>query len=505
MMNNWVVLPLLIPLCTGIILIFFSSIRSQRLISGISAFLNIAATAYLVHMVRSEGIQTLHMSGWKPPFGIVFVADMLSSLLVLTSAVIVAACLFYAFRSIGEAREKTYFYSLSQFMTAGVMGAFLTGDIFNLFVCFEVMLISSYGLITLGGEKRQLRESIKYILINIVSSSLFVAAVAYLYSITGALNMADLAVKLNGMGADGLVTVIGVLFLIVFSLKAGLVLFFWLPGSYSAPPAAIIALFSGLLTKVGVYAILRTFTLIFVQEPEVTHSIIAGMAAVTMVLGSLGALAYQDVNRILIYNIIISVGFVCFGLAADHPAAMNGVVFYLVHDMIAKALIFLLGGALIAMAGTEQVQRMGGLIKRAPLLGWMFFITALAIAGVPPLSGFIGKLLILQGGLSSGYYWLSGLAVTSSLIVLYSLMRLFMGAFWGKWQEAADNKLDHKMESSSSPSDLRLPKGLLLPAGALLAVVMLLGLGAEWFVPYAAQAGEVLLNPQVYIEAVFGG
>ncbi|TLS53551.1 Na+/H+ antiporter subunit D [Paenibacillus antri] len=487
-MNNAVVLPLLIPLLAGVVLVFFSNVRAQRTISALAALLNVAACAYLVQQVRTDGIQTLYMGGWLPPFGIVFVADMLGALLALTSAVVMGACLFYAFRTIGEGRERHHFYALAQFLTVGVIGSFLTGDIFNLFVCFEVMLISSYALIVLGGEKRQLRESIKYILINIVSSILFVASMAYLYAALGTLNMAQLAVRVAETGQGGGLNVVAALLLVVFSLKAGLFLFFWLPGSYGAPPSVVAAMFGGLLTKVGVYAIVRTFTLIFAYDPGFTQPLIEWMSIGAMTLGALGAVAYRDVPRILIYNIVVAVGLIGFGLSAATEAALDGVVFYLLHDMVAKALVFLLGGWLMTLAGTDRSGRMGGLIEKAPALGWMFFATGMAIAGVPPLSGFVGKLLIVQGGLEGGRYIGVAVALATSLLVLLSLTRLFMSAFWGE-------------PKSGEPASV-VPSGLLAPCASLLAIVALLGVGAEWVNAYVSLAGEVLARPELYIEAV---
>jgi multicomponent Na+:H+ antiporter subunit D len=487
-MSNLVVLPLLIPLFTGVILIFIRHLAAQRWVSGISALLNIATAAYLVHRVSRDGILTLYMGGWTPPFGIVFVADMFAALLVLITTVIVFCCLLYAFQSIGEGREKHYFYAFVQFITVGVAGSLLTGDLFNLFVCFEVMLISSYALIVLGGEKRQLRESLKYILINIVSSILFVASMAYLYAVLGTLNMAHIAQRVAEAGQGGILNVLAVLLLLVFGLKAGLFLFFWLPGSYAATPAVITALFGGLLTKVGVYAIIRTFTLMFAYDPNFTHTIIGWMSAATMVLGALGAIAYRDVSRILIYNIVIAVGFVCFGLAAANEAALSGVVFYLMHDMAAKALLFLLGGMLVYTAGTDRLQEMGGLIERIPLVGWMMFAAGMAIVGVPPLSGFIGKLLMVQGGLQHELYGFTAIALASSLLVLLSMMKLFMNAFWG--------------EPKPVQCEYRPHRSLYLPAGLLLALLVLLGVGAEWVNGYVTQASAVLLEPELYIDAV---
>jgi len=490
MSHNFIVLPLLIPLLTGIILIFTNpSTRLTRAISALSALVNMYISAMLVRIVHQSGIQTLHMSGWVPPFGITFVADMLAALLVLATTLIGAACIFYSFSTVGKAREKHYYHAFVHYLLVGVTGSFLTGDIFNLFVCFEVMLIASYALIVIGGEKRQLRESLKYILINVVSSTLFVVTIAYLYASVGTLNMAHLAQRVAEADQGGILTIVAILLLIVFGLKAGLFLYYWLPGSYAAPPAAIIALFGGLLTKVGVYAIIRTFTLIFYHDPGTTHTIIGWMAGATMVFGALGAISYRDVNKILIYNIVISIGFVCFAVSVMNDAGHIGAIYYLLHDMIAKALIFLLGGLLIIVAGTADVSHMGGLIRRYPALGWMFFVTALAIVGVPPLSGFIGKLQIVEGGLAAEEYVLTGIGLASSLIVLLSMMNVFMHAFWGEVQERV------------SSTFIRV-KFALWPAACLILAVIGIGIGAEWLYPYIEQASEVLGDPELYIDAV---
>ncbi|MEI7026201.1 Na+/H+ antiporter subunit D [Paenibacillus sp. y28] len=489
-MNNLLVLPLLIPLCTAVLLLFLPGrVLLQRWISAIGVLLYAAAACAIVYQVRTEGIQVLHMGGWAPPYGIVFVADMLSALMVLATAAVAACCLPYAFSTIGAERERHSFYAFFQFLLAGVSGSFLTGDLFNLFVCFEVTLISSYALIVLGGTKRQLRESLKYIVINILSSALFVAAVAYLYGAAGTLNMADLALRIAETGQDGVLNVIAILFLIVFALKAGLFLFFWLPGSYSAPPAAVAALFGALLTKVGLYALIRTFTLLFYHRPDITHSWIGWMAAATMMLGAIGAIAYSDIQRILNYNVVISVGLIAFGLAVSTADALNGAVFYLLHDMIAKALLFMIGGFIVHVSGTSRLQEMGGLIKRYPLMGGMCFISALAVAGIPPLSGFTGKLLLLRGGLQEQYYGLTAISLASSLIVLYSLIRVFMHAFWG----------EEKPRALAAP----LPGGRSsIPAAGLCLMVVMMGLGSEQVYQFVSEAGNTLLQPAFYINAV---
>jgi multicomponent Na+:H+ antiporter subunit D len=489
-LTNLLVIPLLIPLCTAVLLIFFKErVKLQRGLSLGSALLSVAAALVLVGRIHKEGILTLSMGGWKPPFGIVFVGDMLAGLLVLSTSVAALCILLYSFGSIGRQREEHYYYPFFFFLLVGVNGSFLTGDLFNLFVCFEVMLIASYALIVLGGTRKQLKETVTYLIVNVLSSTLFVAAIAYLYAAVGTLNMAHLSQRIAEAGTGGVLHVVAMLLLIVFALKAGLFLFFWLPGSYSAPPSAVRALFGALLTKVGLYAILRTFTLLFYEDRILAESWIGWMAAVTMLLGGLGAVAYRDIPRILNYNVIISAGFIALAVVFANPDAFTGVIYYLLHDMLAKGMLFILGGMIIAAAGRSQLQNMGGMLKRYPLLGWMFLILTLALVGVPPLSGFAGKLLLLRGGFQAGQLALPLIGLASSFLVLYSLIKIFRVAFWGEEKPVASG--------ASAPT-----RGGMAAASILLCCILVLGLGAEWIYPYVSQAADVLAHPTVYIEAV---
>lgn len=490
-MNNFVIIPLLIPFVVGVVLIFFKdNIKLQRIISTISLIATTGFAAYLVQLVYKEGILTHKLGNWDPPFGIILVADMLAALLVLTASIVALCCILFAFRSIGEKRERFYFYPLVHFLMVGVFGAFLTGDIFNLFVFFEVMLMSSYALIVIGGTRAQLRESLKYILVNVISSALFVITVAYLYSVTGTLNMADLSQRVAEVNQPGILTTIGVLFFIVFGLKAALFpMYFWLPSAYNAPPPVVTALFGASLTKVGIYSIFRTFTLIFYHQPEVTHQLIGYTALLTIVIGTVGAIAYNDMNKILIYNIVIAVGVIVYGITLTTPAGIEGAIYYLIHDMIIKASLFLLGGAIIAITGTSKLKEMGGLIQRHPQLGWMFFVAVVSLAGIPPLSGFVGKFLLVQGGLESQSYTFVIVLLVSSLMVLYSAMKIFMNCFWRA------PKLTEEQEKGST-------KGMLYPSAILLAISIFLGLGAEVVFPYISMAAETLMDPSIYIESV---
>ena len=492
-MSNIIVLPLIVPVITAILLVFLrQNIMIQRILSLCTLGFVIFISVVLLLEVQQQGVMRIDFSGWLPPFGILFVADSFAVLLVFVANIVAAICIVYAFFTIGEHYEKMYFYPFVLLMVAGVNGSFLTGDIFNLFVCFEVMLLASYALISLGGGKVQLREALKYVLINIVASWIFLVALAFLYGTIGTLNMAHISLRVTEAGADPLITTVGLVFLIVFSLKAGLLLFFWLPGSYSVPPTAIAALFAALLTKVGIYALVRTFTLLFTTNTDVTHTILGIMAGLTILAGCMGALAGRDVRTIASYNVLIGVGFIVAGLAIGTESALQGVTYYLMHDMVVKAMLFLAVGMMIYVTGETLIDNMSGLIRNYPFFGWLFFIMMCSIAGIPPLSGFLGKVLIGQGAIEGGNFVLLGLGFLSSLIVLYSLLRIFLSSFFG--------------ETILSIEDEKpLPKRIVLPLTLLSVCTIALGIGAESMASYVKDAAETLHTPSIYIDAVLNG
>ena len=489
-MNNILVLPMVLPLIIGIFLVFVPAlINIQRWAAFITLILNAGISGWLLHHIVQDGIITLDFGGWEAPFGILFVGDAFSMLLVVTTNIVGAICLLYAMDTIGIDREKMYFYPFVLFLIAGVNGSFLTGDLFNLFVTFEVMLLSSYTLITLGGKKRQLQESFKYIAINVVSSSLFLIAIAYLYGLLGTLNMAHLSERIAEVGQTPLLTVVSLLFLIVFSLKSGLLLYQWLPGSYSTPPTAIAALFGALLTKVGIYALFRTFSLLFYHEQQITHTIIGIMAALTLIGGCIGAVAYTNIRQIVSYNVVISVGFILVALAVMNTTAIEGAIFYLIHDMVVKALLFLLAGTMIYVTKSERLGEISGLIRNYPLLGWMFFITVLSLTGIPPLSGFIGKVLLGIGVIETSSYVLLALAIFSGFVVLYSLLRIFMSCFWGE-------------TIISKEEEIPISKKHLVPSALVVLLTIGIGFGVEGLAPYVNEAAKTLMDPTIYIDAV---
>lgn len=490
-MSNLLLFPIIVPLFFAIILLFFpKNVPLQRIVAVVAAVATLAVSLALLVKVKSDGVQAVTLGSWDAPFGISVVSDPLSALLVTTATLITLFVIFYSFPAIGMEREAAFYYPAILFMLVGVNGAFTTGDIFNLFVFFEVLLMASYMLIVHGGERPQLRESIKYLLVNVISSALFVSVVAYLYSVTGTLNMADLAVKIPQIEETGILTVIAVMMLVVFGFKASIFpLYFWLPGAYYAPPIPILALFGALLTKVGVYAIMRTYTLFFTMNTGFTHELLAIIAILTILAGCIGALAYFDVKKIIIYNIIIAVGVILFGVSQLNEAGVNGSIFYLIHDMLIKAALFFLVGIIAVIFGTSNLRKMGGLIKTYPVLGWVYLVTAFGLAGIPPLSGFPGKLLIVQGGFEGPQFWGSIVILATSLIVLLSVVRIFIYAFWGEPVETVPLK---------KSSFYRM----FVPTLLLVAITVALGVGAEMFMPFITDAGEVLLNPSIYIDAV---
>lgn len=488
-MNNLVILPIIIPLLAGVIVAFTNKYTTlSRLLTKIFSIINLGVMAYLAWTVLQNETIVLETGGWAAPYGIVFVADSLAVIIVLTTNIVATACAFYAPYALSENKEKHYFYAFYFFLIAGVSGAFLTGDLFNLFVFFEVLLMASYALIILGGDKVQLRESLKYVLINLLSSVIFVTTVAFLYSVVGTVNMAQIAVRVQEVEQQGILTTIGILLFFVFATKAALFpLYYWMPHAYIVPNPVVSALFGALLTKVGIYSILRVFSLIFVFKFDQIHQLFLWIAALSMIFGVIGAISTNNIKLIIAYNVIPAIGFIILGIGVFNQDALGGSVYYLIHDMIIKSALFLIVGAIAYVAGTSDLRKMGGLIHHYPLLGWLLFISAFVLAGIPPFSGFIGKLLLLKGALSNEEIWIVLIALGSSLLILYSVIKIFIKGFWGE----KDDTITIKQTG-----------GLIRPIIFLLSFSVLLGIGAEFIYPIIDTISADLLDPEIYINSV---
>ncbi|WP_047981426.1 Na+/H+ antiporter subunit D [Ornithinibacillus contaminans] len=490
-MSNLAILPIIIPMLSGIIVAFTNSnVAVTRLLTKLFSIISLLVSAYITYSVFIDGTIILETGDWKAPYGIILVADELSVLLLLTTNIIAAAAAFYAPQSLSLRQENHYFYTFFFLLITGVSGAFLTGDLFNLFVFFEVLLMASYALIVLGGDKVQLRESVKYVLINLFSSVLFVTTVALLYGVVGTVNMAQIAERVAEVEQDGILTTIGILFFFVFGTKAALFpLYYWLPKSYIVPNPVVSALFGALLTKVGIYSILRVFSLIFIHRMDYTHDVFIWIAGLTMLFGVIGALSTNNIKLIIAYNIIPAIGFIIMGIGIFNQDALSGSIYYLIQDMIIKSALFLLVGVIAYVAGTSDLKKMKGLLHDHPVLGWLLFLSALILAGIPPFSGFIGKLLLLKGAFSADEIIIAIIALLASLLILYSVMKIFIRGFWGE----KDESLSTTKKASA---------GMIIPIIGLLAVAVFLGIGAEWIYPAIDGVAEYLLDPQLYIDSV---
>lgn len=492
--NILTMLPIILPFIAGVIMLFIGKRPvPHRMVSAVAGLLMVGVAAFNVYYVYINGTMVTFVSNWSAPFGISVVYDMIAALLVLTTSIVMFFIVIYSFQSIGYEREKYYYYPMIMFMITGINGAFTTGDIFNMFVFFEVFLLASYVLITLGSRKIQLQEGFKYLVVNIVSSNFFLVGLAYLYSVTGSLNMADIHIKLSNYDGNlAIMTIIAVVFIFVFATKAGLFpLYFWMPGSYSAPPMPVIALFGALLTKVGVYAIARTFSLFFTNDVGFTHQVLLLMALLTIVAGCIGALAYTDMKKVIIYNIMIAIGVIIVGFAMMDYAGTVGAIYYLIHDMIIKAALFLLIGFIIYRTGKNDAADLGGLIKQHPVVGWTFFIASLSLAGVPPFPGFFGKLFIVESAFDNGHAIAAIIVLLSSLIVLYSIMKIFIKVFWGEPAEPVELK------------NIKSDK-LLFSAIGLVIISTVFGLSADFLFPIFEMAAESFYNPSSYSNYLMG-
>ncbi|MEW6720912.1 MAG: Na+/H+ antiporter subunit D [Thermodesulfobacteriota bacterium] len=489
------VLPVLIPLCAAALsLVAGRSRRLQRLLGTAGAFAGLAAALALLAAVDRDGIVVLRMGNWPAPFGIVFVADLLAAILVTVAAVIGSAVAVYSLGSMEPEREAHGYYPLLLVLLMGVNGAFLSGDIFNLYVWFEVMLIASFVLLALGGERHQMEGAVKYVTLNMVSSVLFLAAVGILYGTMGTLNFADLAVKLRSMENPGFPNALAMLFLVAFGIKAAIFpLFFWLPASYHTPPVAVSAVLAGLLTKVGVYALIRVFTLLFVRDTAYTHGLILLLSGLTMVTGVLGAAAQSDFRRILSFHIVSQIGYMIMGLGLFSPLALAGSVFYMVHHILVKANLFLISGIVHRERGSFSLENLGGLYRDRTALAILFLVPAFSLAGVPPLSGFFAKLALVRAGLDLRSYAIVAAALVVGLLTLFSMTKIWAEAFW--------KPAPAKATAEGFPAGA----ALYLPAALLAALTIAIGLWPGPLFDLAQRAAGQLTDPAGYIRAVLEG
>ncbi len=507
-----IIVPVILPLLAAVIGVMLRSHpRTIASLAVLTTFVLLGASAALLHQVMTFGPFAMTMGQWLPPFGISLVADHLSAVLVVSTAFAGLAIMLYATADVGTAEVRAGFYSLVFGIIAGVNGAFMTGDIFNLYVWFEVFLISSFGLIVLGGDRLQLDGALKYCVLNLVATTMFLIAVALLYGATGTLNIADLSMKLAGApGNDDVMLIIGLLFLLGFGMKAAAFpTHFWLPASYHTPRPIVSALFAGLLTKVGVYALLRTFTTLMPDAgASIFFDIIMALAIGTIVVGLFGALSESNVRRMLGYLLIAGIGVMLVGLALRSQLALSATVFYMVHSIITLVGLYLLSGIIERRRAGSLLHDLGGFYTSAPVLAGCFLLLGFSAAGIPPLSGFWPKVFLIQDALQAG-------AVIAVIALIFNgvLSLIIIGRAWSLLFWRPDPlKVGRAAPLSAAPNDEAAEDGpvptgdtaLIWPVVMLSLATLALGVWPEPLMTMADMAAVGLLDPAAYIRAVFG-
>lgn len=489
-MKALVILPIVIPLATAIITIFLGrSLRGKVVVSLVGGGATFASALLLLRTVWNHGPVVHTMGSWSPPFGIILVADLLSSGIVVLSSGVAMVALCYSVGYVDEEGQRLAYHPLFHLLMMGIHGAFLTGDIFNLFVFFEILLISSYALVAFAGEDYQLEATLKYATINLIASAVFLLAVGGLYGTMGSLNMADLSLKIARLQDPGPLPAIFLLFIAVFGVKASMFPFyFWLPDAHSSAPTPISAMLSGVLIKVGAYSILRISSVLFVALRADAQAWLLTLAAITMVVGACGALAQSDIKRLLAYSSVGQMGYILLGLGIGTPLALVGTLLFIVNHALAKAMLFLTAGVVIEATETREIGSMGGLSRHMPWTAGTFFVGVMAIAGVPPLFGFFAKFLLIKAALEAGYGFLAALAVVLAIATLWYLFAAWQQIFW--------------REGSGHPPRVtsRLMKGSgFVLAGLILAGTILLNPLVDFLMAVEGQ----LRQPGTYIAAVF--
>ena len=504
-MNGLLIACILTPMLAAVASFIATSNPTVRgVISVVGSILLLMLASVLLYQVANIGPVSNQMGGWQAPMGITLIADTLSALLIVVTAIVALSVNIYAMGDISEDRVAGGFFTFMNMLIAGVVGAFLTGDLFNLYVWFEVMLISSFALLVLGGNKVQLDGAVKYVAINLISTVLLLTAIGLLYGLTGTLNMADLSLRVPMVESQSLVSVVAVLFLIAFGIKAAVFpLYFWLPASYHTLPISVTAVFAALMTKVGIYALMRTFTLIFPGEHDVIDTTLLCLGVVTMVLGVFGAMTHSDVRRILAFHVIGSIGFMLLGLGLGSALAMGAAIFYMVHGILIKALLFMIAGIVGKLGGSFELARLGGLYQERPGFSILFLLAALSLIGIPPLSGFWAKLLIIEAGFHHNAAVVIAFVILVSLLTFIPLIRIWSEAFWKPRPLDAEPPTAIATNTTAAGASVNPPdRYTWAPVIGLSILMLLIGFLPGKVIELSDTAAKDLITPKAYLDTV---
>lgn len=486
-------LPLIFPLLGTVGLMLFTPkqnlLRVLQIVPGVLFFLS--SILLFAQTVENEYLTT-QIGNWEAPFGITFVADTFSAIILLSSACLGLLLSVYSMFEVERIKIRLGYFSLFYLLLASVSGTLLTGDIFNLYVWFEIMLISSFILMAAGGKKMQIEGTLKYVLLNLFGSLFFLIGIGLLYGLTGTLNLAGLSEAIAGLRDHNRVTFIAIFFVTGLGIKTAIFpLYFWLPGSYPYPPAPTVALIGGLLVKIGFYALFRIFTTAFYSISGQFKLLILFIAAFSMLVAVLSAIANSKIQKILSVHIVSQIGYLVLGLGLFSFASYAGMVFFLIHILLVKTNLFLISGIIIKKDGTHEIAKLGDGIKRYPFLAVLFLINALSLAGVPPLSGFWAKLLIIRSAFIESFNLLAMIALLTGLLTLISMTKIWKEVFW----KALPEKL-------SPPRDSGNYQVLYFPVIVISMLVLTIGILPGPLMELAEKAAGQLSEPTGYIKAV---
>ena len=516
-------LPVLVPmLAAAATLVLGRRPRAQRIITLVALIGVLVVSGLLLFLADRDGTTAIQVGGWDSPIGITLVVDRLSAMMLVVSSIVLLAVMAYAvgqgIRDGSEDQPVSIFLPTYLALTAGISNAFLAGDLFNLYVGFEVLLAASFVLLTLGASADRVRAGVSYVMVSMVSSLIFLAGIAFAYAATGTLNLADMATRLDGIPSGTRTAIFGVL-LVAFGIKAAVFpLSTWLPDSYPTAPAPVTAVFAGLLTKVGVYAIIRAHTLLFPEGELDNVLMVCGL--LTLLVGILGAIAQSDIKRLLSFTLVSHIGYMVFGVALSTQSGLSGAIYYVAHHILVQTTLFLVVGLIERQAGSSSLRRLGGLAAASPVLAIVFLVPALNLGGIPPFSGFIGKVALLQAGSAdaSVLAWILVAGGTlTSLLTLYVVARVWTKAFWRARADAPEGDLADVSPSAlldESEADIsfddradvgRIPAMMLIPTVALVAVGLAMTVFAGQIIQISDRAASDLQNRSIYIDAVLGG
>jgi multicomponent K+:H+ antiporter subunit D len=495
---HWPIAPLLLPLLAGVALVFAArtSRKLQRSLAAVATLAQLGTALVLLEFAGAGAQLAYAVGDWAAPFGIFLLVDRLAAWMLTITAIVACAALLYSFA--GEDEQGPWFHPLFQFQLLGINGAFVTADLFNLFVFFEILLIASYALLLHGGTVERTRAAVHVVVLNLVGSALFLVAVACIYAAVGTLSLADLAVKAPAVARDdaGLLQIGTLLLLVVFALKAAaLPLGFWLPRAYAAAPAAVAALFA-VLTKVGVYAILRLYTIAFPcfdAGPCGPSGLVLPLGLATLTIGAVGALAASRLRTMAGHLMIVSLGTLLVAVGTFREVGETAAVYYVAHSTFAGAVLFLVAD-LVARQRPTAGDRLdvGEPVRDVGLLATLYGVGAIAIVGLPPLSGFVGKIAVMQAtGPDAERVWT--MLLVSTLLTVIVVARAASALFW-------------RTGSASVAGEMRPPIPWPAQAAAcgLAAVLVVLTLGAGPAFDYARDAARQLVERRGYVDAVFG-